>query len=69
MGRERIDYEQNLLRLIDHFGDMGEAVPLRKAAKYIGISARRLQADKTFPLKKVCGRYYVSLVGLARWLS
>lgn len=67
MGREKEDFRDNLARICERF--TGELITLKEASEYIGVSLRNIQADKTFPAKKVGGRYYVTVVALARWLS
>lgn len=67
MGREKQDFRDNLERIAAHFGQ--ELIPLRKAAAFCGVDPRVLMMDKNSPVKKICGRYYVTAVGLARWLS
>ena len=68
MSREKEDYRENLRLLREHFGQ-SELIPLVEAAKYCGRCARLLRSDKSFPLKKVGGRYFVAAVSFARWLS
>lgn len=68
MSREKEDYRENLNLITEHFGD-GQLITLRAAADYLGVHFRKLQNDKSFPLKKVGGRYYVPAVSLARWMS
>lgn len=68
MAREKTDYRDNLELISEEFGAV-QLIPFKKAAQYCGIDVRALQKDETFPLKKVAGRYYVTAVGLARWLS
>lgn len=68
MPREKENYQKNLLEIKERFGD-AQMIPLRKAAEYCGVNFRLLQNDKTFPLKKVAGRYFVSAVNFASWLS
>ncbi len=56
-----------LERLQEIFPGNG-TISLRQAAKYLGRDVRTLQANRSFPLKKVGRRYWVSLVGLAQWI-
>ena len=67
MGREKEDFRDNLARICERF--TGELITLKEAAEFLGIDFRGLQTDKSFPIKKVGGRYYVTVVALARWLS
>ena len=66
--RVKEDYYDNLNRITDKFGGV-ELIPLKKAAAYLGIDVRRLKESRDFPIKKICGRYYVASVALARWMS
>ena len=68
MPREKEDFRDNLERVSERFGDV-QLIPLKAAAEYCGADVRVLQRDKTFPIKKIVGRYYVPAVSLARWLS
>lgn len=68
MPREKESYRDNLELISNHFGAV-QLIPFKEAAKYCGVNARALQSDSSFPLKKIGGRYYVSAVNLARWLS
>lgn len=43
-------------------------ISLRKAAEIVGMNARTLIQDGSFPLQKQNGRYYVTVVLLAKWL-
>lgn len=43
-------------------------ISLRKAAEIVGVEARTLIQNGSFPLKKQNGRYYVVVVLLAEWL-
>ena len=67
MALEKKDYRDNLERICEKF--KGELITLREAAEFLGIDFRGLQTDKTFPVKKVGGRYYITVVALAKWLS
>ncbi len=68
MPREKTDYRDNLQLISEEFGTV-QLIPFKKVAEYCGVDVRALQKDKTFPLKKIAGRYYVPAVSLARWLS
>lgn len=61
------NYRENLERLSQHFTT--ELVPYMEICAFLGATRKQLNRDKTFPLKKISGRYYVSLVALAKWLS
>ena len=64
---EKRDYRDNLARISEHFP--GEMIAVREAAKFLGISLKGLNNDNTFPQKKVGGRWYISAVALAKWMS
>ena len=64
---EKKDYRDNLERISARFN--GELIPLLDVVGYLGCDKRTLMADKTFPTKKVGGRYFVTAIALAKWLS
>ncbi len=64
---EKKDFRDNLERLSQKF--TGELIPYLDALSYIGCSRKQMDNDKSFPRKKVGGRYYVTVVALAKWLS
>jgi hypothetical protein len=64
---EKKDYRDNLERISARFN--GELIPLLDVVGYLGCDKRTLMADNTFPAKKVGGRYFVTVVALAKWLS
>lgn len=64
---EKKDYRDNLERLSQKFN--AELIPYMDACEYLGTTRKQLDHDKTFPKKKVGGRFYVTIVGLAKWLS
>lgn len=68
MPREKEDYRENLSNIIEKFGEV-QLIPLKKAAEFCGVDTRLLQNDKSFPIKKVAGRYFVPALSFARWLS
>lgn len=69
---EKPDYYAHLEQVRDHFGQDAVFVPLKQVAKFLHKDPRTLEADRTFPIKKM-GRNAaiknVSLVALARWMS
>lgn len=69
---EKPDYYAHLTLLYDYFGRESVFVPLNRVAKFLHKDPRTLEADRTFPIKKM-GRgasvKNVSLVSLARWMS
>ena len=64
---EKRDYRDNLERLSQKF--TGELIPYIQACDYIGCTRKQMDRDKSFPKKRVGGRYYVPVVALAKWLS
>lgn len=64
---EKRDFRDNLARIANRF--QGEMISVRDAADYLGITVKALNNDNTFPQKKVGGRWYVSAVALAKWMS
>lgn len=64
---EKADYRDNLERLSKRFS--GELIPFLEVCEYLGTTSKVLNADKTFPKKKIGGRYFVTVVALAKWLS
>lgn len=69
---EKPDYYAHLQLLYDHFGRETVFVPLNQAAKFLHKDPRTLEADQTFPIKKMGRRATiknVSLISLARWMS
>ena len=64
---EKKDYRDNLERICERF--CGELIPLPEVVLFLGCDKRTLLSDKTFPSKKVGGRYFVTAVALAKWLS
>lgn len=61
-------YYDNLDKIVARFGAI-QLIPLRQAAEFVGCDHRSLSKAKDLQIKKLGGRYYVSAVGLARWLS
>jgi hypothetical protein len=68
MAREKELFRDNLALLREQFGDVN-MIPLRTASAYLNVCERTLKADKNFPIKRVCTKYCVPIVGLASWLS
>jgi hypothetical protein len=69
MPREKEDFRDNLCRVTERFPDQ-ELIPVKDAAAFLGgISPRRLYEVKNTPCKRVGGRWYITAVALARWLS
>lgn len=69
---EKPDYYAHLDLIYDHFGRDSVFVTLNQVSKFLHKDPRTLEADPTFPLKKL-GRHAtiknVSVVSLARWMS
>ena len=68
MAREPKMYRFNLERVLQQFTG-GEAIPVKQAGEWLGIDERSLKEDRTFPMKKVGGRYYISAAALAMYMS
>lgn len=66
--RVKEDYYDNLDGIRKRFNDT-ELIPLRRAAEFLGVDYRCLQGSKDFPIKRIGGRYYITAVALARWMS
>ena len=64
---ERKDYRDNLERISSRF--TSELIPYMEVVQFLGTTRKQLDHDKTFPKKKISGRYYVTIVALAKWLS
>lgn len=67
--REKEMFRDYVVALHEAFGPDAVLLPLNRVAKYLKKDPRSLLGDKTFPVKKVGGRYEVPLLGLARWLA
>lgn len=65
---EKATFHAQLTALREKFPE-GELIFLKDAAAYIGCNYRTLQADRTFPIKKIGRFYMVSIINLARWLA
>jgi len=68
MGKEDC-YREQLARLAESYPGQ-EVLSIQDVCKIFGCHRRKLLADKTFPAKQIGGRgrYYIPLVGLARWM-
>ena len=65
---EKATFHDQLTALREKF-PVGELIGIKEAAEYIGCDYRTLQADRSFPVKRI-GRFYkVSIINLARWLA
>lgn len=64
---EKKDYRDNLERLSQKFN--AELIPYMEVVQFLGTTRKQLDHDRTFPKKKVGGRFYVTIVALAKWLS
>lgn len=67
MPREKEGFREQLESLVSRFPGK-EAVSLETCCELLDTDRRILLNDKTFPAKKVGGKYLIPLVGLARWL-
>lgn len=68
MPREKEMYRENLERVMEYWPTQ-EMVRMKDVAMWLGVDIRTLQRDKTFPAKKIGGRYFVSVTALASWMS
>ena len=64
---EKKDFRDNLQRISDTFKK--ELIPYLEVLEFLGCTRKQMDNDKSFPKKKVGGRFYVSAVALAKWLS
>lgn len=64
---ERPNFRDNLQRISETFNK--ELITLAEVSDFLGITKKQIHLDKSFPLKKIAGRYYTSVVSLAKWLS
>ena len=62
-----IDWRDQLVRLDEKFKD--ELIPLKDVREYLGLNELSVKNDKTFPMIRVGGRYYVPKMRLAKYLS
>ena len=67
MPREKEGFRDQYTVLKERFPDR-EAITLDESATILGVDRRSLIAEKGFPAKKICSKYVVPLVGLARWM-
>lgn len=66
---EKEMFHEHLSALKSYFGEDANLIPITKVAKYCKLDYRTMLADRTLPMKRIGRRYYVPLIGLARWLS
>lgn len=66
MPREREGF-RDVLQDIDERFEGRACLRIDEASEYVGLDRRTLLKDKTFPAKKVAGKYIVNTVLLARW--
>ena len=64
---EKPNFRDNLQRISEVFDK--ELIPFLDVCNFLGTTRKALDNDKKFPKMKVGGRYYVSQVALAKWLS
>lgn len=62
-------FHENLEALYERFGKESALISLSKAAAYVGCDPRTLEADKSFPVKRIGKQTRVPLISLARWLA
>ncbi len=62
-------FHENLQALYECFGKDTVFISMAQAARYVRRDPRTLEANRTFPVKKLGKRHVVPLMSLARWLS
>lgn len=67
MPREKDGFREQYDALAVRYPNV-EAIDVNTCAALLGIARNTIMGDKTFPAKKVGGKYIVTLVALARWL-
>lgn len=67
MPREKEGFRDQLESLVQRFPGR-EAIGISDCVDILGFDRRVLLADRTFPARKIGGKYMVPLVALARWL-
>lgn len=67
--REPDGYRDQLEHLAEKFPNK-EVLTLLEVCEMLGCHRQTLLADKTFPAKRIGnkGKYYIPVVGLARWM-
>lgn len=65
--RELEGYRQQLELLTDLFPNRA-ALKIAECEAALNLDRRTLLADRSFPAKKVCGKYAVPITELARWM-
>lgn len=70
MPREKGGYREQLEHLSERYPGQ-EFITMQEACKMFKCHRHKLLADKTFPAKQINGkgRYYIPIVGLARWMT
>lgn len=68
MSREKECFRDVLERLDTKFPGR-EAISLVEACKLLDVYRDTLLEDKTFPARKLSGKWIVPIVPLARWLA
>ena len=66
---EKATFHDHLELIYECFGKEAPFITLNQAAKFLHKDRRTLEADKTFPLKKLGSRLEISKIQLARWMS
>lgn len=65
---EKENYYAQIADLKETFPGVKQ-ITITEAARYLGVDPRTLKADKSFPVKKLGGRYMVNLINFGRWLA
>lgn len=68
MGREKLDYRNNLERIIEVYPNK-DVLTIKEVEAYTRKERRALFRDKSFPAKKIGGTYAITIAALARYLS
>lgn len=68
MSREKELFRDNLEVVYERFGNI-QFIPIADVSEFLGIDKRALRSDPKFPVRKVGGRYFVSALALASFLS
>jgi hypothetical protein len=70
MPKESEGYREQLEHLSEQYPGQ-EVITIQEVCQMFKCGRRKLLADKTFPVKQFDGKgkYYVPIVGLARWMT
>ena len=68
MAKERQDYRENLAIIRETFPDKA-VLSIKDVCTFLQRDRRTLLKDHTFPAQLVGGKYAITIVGLARYMS